>query len=82
MTFLDRKAASEPPWTKQVLRLPHRQAHREAEPAAANRALDEFVACYRSGDRHDRAPTWSEYSLEGRWACTVLGVYRYEEIVA
>lgn len=38
--------------------------------------VDEFVACYRPGDRHNRKATWSEKTPEGRWRA-----YSYEEIV-
>ena len=39
--------------------------------------LDEFVRCYRPGDRHNRIATWSEKTPDGRWR-----PYRYEEILA
>ena len=39
--------------------------------------LDEFVACYNPGSRHDRKPTWSEDNPDGRWRA-----YTYEEIIA
>lgn len=29
--------------------------------------LDDFVACYRPGERQKRAPTWSEETPDGRW---------------
>jgi len=38
--------------------------------------LDEFVACYHAENRHERKPTWSEASPDGRWRS-----YTYEEIV-
>ncbi len=38
--------------------------------------LDEFVECYRPGDRHKRKATWSEESPGGRWR-----PYTYDEIV-
>jgi type I restriction enzyme M protein len=38
--------------------------------------LDEFVECYRPGDRHNRKATWSEETPEGRWRS-----YTYDEIV-
>ena len=38
--------------------------------------LDEFVDCYRPGDRHNRQATWSEETPEGRWR-----PYAYDEIV-
>jgi hypothetical protein len=40
--------------------------------------LDEFVACYRPGDLHNRKQTWSEKkNPEGRWRS-----FTFEEIVA
>ena len=39
--------------------------------------LDDFVACYRPGNRHDRAATWTERTPSGRWR-----PYTYEEILA
>ena len=39
--------------------------------------LDEFVECYRPGDRHNRAATWSEETPDGRWR-----PYSYEEIIS
>ena len=29
--------------------------------------LDEFVACYKPENRHERTPTWSEENPDGRW---------------
>ena len=29
--------------------------------------LDEFVACFHAENRHDRTPTWSTETPEGRW---------------
>ena len=37
--------------------------------------LDDFVECYRPGDRYNRAATWSNEAEEGRWR-----PYTYEEI--
>jgi type I restriction enzyme M protein len=39
--------------------------------------LDEFVSCYKPGDRHRRKATWSEKSADGRWRA-----YTCDEIVA
>jgi type I restriction enzyme M protein len=39
--------------------------------------LDEFVACYRPGDRNQRQATWAESTPDGRWR-----PYTYDEIVA
>ena len=29
--------------------------------------LDEFVACFKPENRHQRTPTWSEDEPDGRW---------------
>ncbi|MCW5890196.1 MAG: ATP-binding protein [bacterium] len=39
--------------------------------------LDEFVACYRPGDRNQRQATWSEATPDGRWR-----PYAHDEILA
>jgi type I restriction enzyme M protein len=39
--------------------------------------LDEFVACYRPADRHNRKPTWSGDSPDGRWR-----PFTYDEILS
>jgi type I restriction enzyme M protein len=38
--------------------------------------FDEFVACYRPENRHDRKATWSNTAADGRWHS-----FSYEEIV-
>ena len=39
--------------------------------------LDDFVTCFQPANRHERMPTWSELTPEGRWRC-----YPYEELIA
>jgi type I restriction enzyme M protein len=39
--------------------------------------LDEFVACYKPGERQKRKATWSEKNPEGRWCA-----FTYDQIVA
>ena len=39
--------------------------------------LDEFVACYRPDNRHDRKPTWSPANADGRFRA-----YDYEELAS
>jgi type I restriction enzyme M protein len=39
--------------------------------------LDEFVALYKAGNRHQRQPTWSPEQPDGRWRA-----YSYDELVA
>ena len=38
--------------------------------------FDDFVACYKPGRTHQRTPTWSEASPDGRWRC-----YDYAELL-
>jgi len=38
--------------------------------------LEEFVECYRPGDRHNRMATWSEDNPDGRWRSCA-----YDEII-
>jgi type I restriction enzyme M protein len=38
--------------------------------------LDEFVACYRPENRHQRKATWTEKNPEGRWRA-----FDYEELL-
>ena len=37
--------------------------------------LDEFVACYRPGERREREAAWSEENPDGRWRA-----YDYDEL--
>ncbi len=37
--------------------------------------LDDFVACYRPGERHERNQTWSPENEGGRWRA-----FEYEEL--
>ena len=77
--FFDRKAAAEAPWTKKLWIYDLRtNAHFTLKANPLTREdLDDFVARYRTGARHDRKPTWTEATPEGRWRA-----YGYEEIVA
>jgi type I restriction enzyme M protein len=76
--FFDRKAASEKPWTKTLwiydLRTNKSFTLKTRQLTRAD--LDEFVECYRPGDRHNRVPTLSEDNPEGRWRA-----YSYEELM-
>ncbi len=38
--------------------------------------LDEFVQCYNPENRHQRAATWTEENLEGRWRA-----YDYADLI-
>jgi len=77
--FFDRKPGSEKPWTRTVWVYDFRtNVHFTLKTKRVTRKdLDEFVACYRPGDRHDRKATWSEKKPEGRWRPFTL-----EEILA
>lgn len=76
--FFDRKPPSETPWTKQLWVYDLRtNKHFTLKTNRLKRSdLDEFVECYRAENRHQRAPTWSEESQEGRWR-----YYTYEELL-
>src|SRR5438874_1784085 len=68
--FFDRKPGSDKPWTKKVWVYDHRtNCHYTLKTKTMTRAnLDDFVACYRPGDVHNRKQTWSEKkNPEGRW---------------
>jgi type I restriction enzyme M protein len=77
--FFERKAASEKPWTKRLWIYDLRtNLHFTLKTKPLVRAdLDEFVACYKPGDRPARTETWSEASPTGRWRA-----YDYEALVA
>jgi type I restriction enzyme M protein len=67
--FFDRKPASETPWTKQLWIYDFRtnmDFTLKTNPLQRG-DLDEFVSCYRSANRHDTKPTWSEKNSDGRW---------------
>jgi len=60
-----------------VLRLSAAARRRRAPTSERRSDLDEFVECYRPGERHLRKPTWSEQTPDGRWR-----PYTYDQIVA
>lgn len=76
--FFDRKPASETPWTKRLWIYDLRtNKHFTLKTDPLKRAdLDEFVACYRPENRHERQDTWSEANPDGRWRS-----YSYEELL-
>ncbi len=67
--FFDRKPGAPHQWTKTVWVYDLRtNKHFTLKTRRMTREdLDEFVACYRPGDRHNRTATWSEATPEGRW---------------
>ena len=77
--FFDKKPASETPWTKK-LRIYDLRTNKhftlKTDPLKRE-DLDEFVKCYNPANRHQRKPTWSEKSPEGRWR-----EYTYDELMA
>ncbi len=77
--FFDRKPAAEKPWTKKlwIYDLRTNQHFTLKTNTLKREDLDEFVALYKSENRHARKQTWSEKNTEGRWR-----VYTYEELLA
>jgi type I restriction enzyme M protein len=77
--FFDRKPAAETPWTRRLWIYDLRtNQHFTLKTAPLRREdLDEFVACYRPDNRHDRKPTWSSANPDGRFRA-----YDYEELVS
>ena len=75
--FFDRKPASTTPWTRKLWVYDLRtNRHFTLKTNPMKRAdLDEFVALYKTGASHERAPTWTEATPEGRWRA-----YDYEEL--
>ncbi|HUI26910.1 MAG TPA: N-6 DNA methylase, partial [Candidatus Kryptonia bacterium] len=76
--FFDRKPASPDPWTTQLWIYDLRtNQHFTLKTNPLKRAdLDEFVACYRAENRHDRKPTWSDQNPVGRWRA-----FGYDELL-
>ena len=77
--FFDRKTASPDPWTTKLWVYDLRtNKHFTLKTKRMRRSdLDDFVACFKSGARHERAPTWSEDNPEARWRD-----YDYADLVA
>ena len=77
--FFDRKPAAETPWTKRLWIYDLRtNKHFTLKTNTLRREdLDEFVACYHPDNRHDRKPTWSPESPDGRFRA-----YDYAELVS
>jgi type I restriction enzyme M protein len=76
--FFDKKPASETPWTKNLWIYDLRtNMHFTLKTNTLKREdLDEFVACYNAANRHDRKPTWSAETPNGRWRA-----YGYDELI-
>jgi type I restriction enzyme M protein len=76
--FLDKKPASEKPWTKRLWIYDFRTNKDftlKTNPLKRS-DLDEFVKCYNPENRHNRKPTWSEKEPQGRWR-----PFDYEELI-
>ena len=76
--FFDRKPASETPWTKTLWVYDFRTNKNftlKTNPLKRT-DLDEFVACYHPENRHNRTPTWTPETPEGRWRS-----YPYDELL-
>jgi type I restriction enzyme M protein len=77
--FFDKKPASETPWTKKLWIYDLRtNLHFTLKTNPLQRRdLDEFVTLYNPANRHERKPTWSETTPEGRWRS-----YDYADLMA
>ena len=77
--YFDKKEASATPWTQRLWIYDLRtNQHFTLKTNPLKRTdLNEFVACYRPQNRHERQATWSEADPTGRWRA-----YPYEELVA
>ena len=76
--FFDAKPAREKPWTKRLWVYDLRtNKHFTLKMKPLRRAdLDDFVTCYRPGERHKRKPTWSPENEGRRWRA-----FEYDELV-
>lgn len=75
--FFDNRPAREEPWTERlwVYDLRTNEHFTLKQNPLRREHLDEFVACYKPGNRHEREQTWSEDNPDGRWRC-----FDYEEL--
>lgn len=76
--FFDAKPAQEAPWTQRLWVYDLRtNMHFTQKTNPLKRSdLDDFVKCFNPANRHERRPTWSEASPEGRWRA-----FDYDELV-
>jgi type I restriction enzyme M protein len=76
--FFDKKPGREKPWTEKlwIYDLRTNESFTLKTNPLKREDLDEFVACYKSENRHQRKATWSEKNPEGRWRA-----YTYEELL-
>ena len=75
--FFDARPAREKPWTERLWVYDLRtNRHFTLKMKPLRRAdLDDFVACYRPGERHLREPTWGPDKQGGRWRA-----FKYDEL--
>ncbi|MFO0877412.1 MAG: hypothetical protein U0840_08560 [Gemmataceae bacterium] len=76
--FLIAKPAQDRPWTTKlwVYDLRTNMHFTQKTNPLARADLDEFVTCYHPSNRHQRRPTWSAETPEGRWRS-----YDYDDLV-
>jgi type I restriction enzyme M protein len=76
--FVDKRPGREQPWTDKLWIYDLRtNMHFTLKTNPLTRAdLDEFVACYRPQNRHERTPTWSPENPDGRWRA-----FTYDELI-
>ena len=75
--FFDAKPAREKPWTERLWVYDLRtNKHFTLKMKPLRRTdLDDFVECFRPGERHKRTQTWSPEHEEGRWRA-----FEYDEL--
>ena len=79
MLFLEKKGASETPWTKQLWIYDLRtNKHFTLKTSPLRRDdLNEFVELYNAANRNHRTATWTAENPDGRWRA-----YSYDELIA
>jgi type I restriction enzyme M protein len=79
VVFFDKKPGKEKPWTETLWIYDLRtNKHFTLKTNPLRREdLDEFVECYRPGDRNNREATWSEENPDGRWRS-----FSYDELIS
>lgn len=77
--FFDRKPASEKPWTEKlwIYDLRTNQHFTLKTNTLKYEDLADFIKCYNPENRHQRKPTWTSETQDGRWRA-----YTYEELIS
>jgi len=77
--FFDNRPGAKDPWTKEVWIYDYRTNvhHTLKKKPLRFDDLQDFIDCYKPGNRHKRTETWSEENPEGRWR-----KFTYDEIIA